>query len=72
MQHIVLLRHSCLLENHVVALGTVMLRRIVVGYFVGEQDTIPKSCLILPRDPDESVSVRYKGRSSRGNIIDMG
>ena len=58
MRHITLLGNSCLLENYEIALGTVMIRRIFMGSFVGAQDTCPKSCLLLPRDPDRSVAVR--------------
>ena len=59
MQHILSLRHSCLLAKHAIALGTVIIRHLSVGSFVGAQDTSPS--LFLPRDPDASVAVRYRG-----------
>ena len=64
MQHLLLLRHSCLLAKHTVALGTVVLMQILLGYFVVAQDTGP--CLLSPRNPDRFLAVRYRGRSSRG------
>ena len=67
-----MLRHSCLLAKHAMALSTVMLMRLVVVSFVGVEDTSPKSCFLLPWDPNGSVDVRYRGRYSRGDILDMG
>ena len=51
-------------------LGTVMLRRLVVGYFIVAEDT--SNCILLPQDPNESVAFRMIDRSSRGNILDLG
>ena len=56
MLHILSLRHSCLLENHAMAFVTVMCRRLVVGYLVGDENTSP--CLLLPQDLNGSVAVR--------------
>ena len=52
------------------ALGTVMLRYLVVGSFVIAEDANP--CLLLPRDPNGSVTARTRGRFSRINILDFG
>ena len=71
VRHIFLLGRSCLIAKHSVALGTVMLRRLVVRSFVGAHYTGPKSCLLLPQDPDGYVAVRYRGRSSIGNLLDL-
>ena len=71
MIHISLLRHSFLISKHAVALGTVMLRRLIGRSFVGAQYTGPRSCLLLPQDPDRTVAVRYRGRSSIGNLLDL-
>ena len=54
------------------ALDTVLIRRLVVGSLVGAEDISPKSCLFLPQDPNVSIAVRYRGRSSRCDIIDLG
>ena len=70
MRHIIFLRHSCFLKNHAIVLGTNIIRRLSVGSFAGVQDASPR--LLLPQNPDGSVSVRYRGRSSRGNLIDLG
>ena len=39
IRHILLLRHSCLLAKHAIALGTVVLVRLFLGSLVGVQDT---------------------------------
>ena len=72
IRHILFLRHCYLLTKHSIYLGPVIIRRVFMGYFAGLQDTSPKSWLILPRDPDGSVSVRYRGFYIRFNILDMG
>ena len=72
VRHIISLRHSCLLANHTVALGTVMLRHLVVGSFVGAQETMPKSFLLILWDPEGYVAVIYISRSIRGDIPDLG
>ena len=69
MRHILLLRHSCLLANNATDLGTVMLRRLVVGSFFVADDTSP--CLLPPRDYNGSVAVIMIGPSSRKSILDL-
>ena len=70
MRHIIFLRHSCFLKNHAIVLGTNILRRLSVGSFAGVQDASPR--LLLPQNPDGSVSVRYRGFYIRFNILGMG
>ena len=70
MRHIILLRNFYLLAKHVIALGTVMLRCLYVGSFVGGQET--STILLIPQDPDGSVAVRWRVQYRRGNILDMG
>ena len=67
MQHIILLKNSCLLENHSVVLGTVMLRRLYSGIIA--KDTSPS--LFLPQKPNIFISVRMICRSIRWNILDL-
>ena len=69
MRHILLLRHSCLLANNATDLGTVMLRQIVVGSFFVVEDT--STCLLPPRDYNESVAVIMRGPYSRKHILDL-
>ena len=70
MLHIISLRNSFLLAMHAIALGTVMLRHLVVRFFVVSENTSP--CLLLPRCPNGSVAVRMRVRSNRINLIDLG
>ena len=72
VRHIISLGYYFLLEKHALALSTLMPRRLVVGSFVGAQGTSPNYCLLFPRDPNVSFDVRYRCRSSRVNIIDLG
>ena len=70
MQYILSLRHSWLLAKHAMALGTVMLRCLVVrSFFVVEYIS---TCLLLPQDPNRSAAVRMRGRSNRINLLDFG
>ena len=68
-QHILFLRHHWLLSKYAMALGTVMLRRLVVGSFVGAEDTSP--LLLIPQDPTGSVAVRYRGFPIWSYILDL-
>ena len=72
LRHMLLLRNSCLLAKHAVELGTVTIKRLVVGFFVGLYETSPKSCLLLPRYPNISAAVRKRVRFFRGNLLDLG
>ena len=57
MQHLLLLRHYCLLEKHAITLYTVLLGRIFP--FLLETDTSPS--LLLKRNPHGLVAVRERG-----------
>ena len=59
MRHIISLSNSCLIAKHAVALGNVMLGRLLVGIIV--EDINPR--IILPRNPNILVSVKMRGRS---------
>ena len=70
MQHLLPLRHSFLIPNHAVALGTLVRMRLFLVPLVGLHDSIP--CLLLPQNPGVLVAVRYIGCSSRGNLPYLG
>ena len=52
------------------AMGTMILKRLVFGSFVVSDDTSP--CLLLPRYPNGSVAVIMIGPSRRSNLLDLG
>ena len=70
MRHIKFLRYFCLLAKHKLALGTVMLRHLVVGSFVVAYET--STCHLLPQDPNLSVTVIMRRHSRRINLLDLG
>ena len=41
MRRVLFIRYSCILEKQTIALVTLILRRLFMGFFVGAQDTIP-------------------------------
>ena len=47
-----------------------VLMRLFMGYLVGAQDT--STCLLLPRNTGGLVNVKYRGYSSRGDLLDLG
>ena len=51
-------------------MGTVMLRRLVVGSTVVEEDTSPS--LLIPWYNHTSVAVIMRGRSSRSDTLNLG
>ena len=68
MRNIISLRHSCLIENNAVVMGTVMLGRLSIGDYVEDTSTI----LLLPCNPYRFVATRTRVRSSSCYLLDLG
>ena len=68
MRHMILLRHSCILADHVVALGTVMQECLSIGLI--SEDASPS--LILPWKHNRFVAVIMIDRYIRFHINDSG